>query len=237
MKKLLLILILLTSFSAYGIAQNYVEVVYLKNGSVIRGSIIEQVPNESLKIKMSDGSIFICSMTDVEKIAKEIQEKPLAFKKKQRSTLKGYKGFFDVGYLWDTEENNAVSANKIELSTSHGYQFSNHFFIGGGFAVNRYNDAGYTAIPIFTDFRVNFLKKKVTPFSNIRVGYTAGDLKGVYLSLAAGVRFTLKAKMALYLKMEFASQGYDEYVIAHWFGIDEGYHTLNSFGLKAGFEF
>ena len=39
-------------------AQSLQEVVYLKNGSVIRGTIIEQVPNESLKIQTSDGSVF-----------------------------------------------------------------------------------------------------------------------------------------------------------------------------------
>lgn len=31
-------------------AQQYQDVVYLKNGSVIRGLITEQIPNKSLKI-------------------------------------------------------------------------------------------------------------------------------------------------------------------------------------------
>jgi len=35
-------------------AQTINETVYLKNGSVVKGTIIEQVPNESLKIKTSD---------------------------------------------------------------------------------------------------------------------------------------------------------------------------------------
>ena len=52
-------------------AQSLQEVVYLKNGSVIRGTIIEQVPNESLKIQTSDGSVFAYKMADVEKISKE----------------------------------------------------------------------------------------------------------------------------------------------------------------------
>ena len=52
-------------------AQNYQEVVYLKNGSVIRGTIIEQQPNVLLKIKTADGSIFVYPMNEVEKITKE----------------------------------------------------------------------------------------------------------------------------------------------------------------------
>ena len=51
----------------------YVEVVYLKNGSVIRGIILEQIPNVQLKIETADGNIFIFKMEEVEKIAKEIQ--------------------------------------------------------------------------------------------------------------------------------------------------------------------
>ena len=43
MRKLLLLLTLLLSISTYVAAQNYTEVVYLKNGSIIKGVIIEQV--------------------------------------------------------------------------------------------------------------------------------------------------------------------------------------------------
>ena len=50
MRKLLLVLTLLLSISTYVAAQNYTEVVYLKNGSIIKGVIIEQVPNVSLTL-------------------------------------------------------------------------------------------------------------------------------------------------------------------------------------------
>jgi len=47
------------------------DVVYLQNGSVIRGMVIEQVPNVSLKIQTADGSVFVYEMKDVLKITKE----------------------------------------------------------------------------------------------------------------------------------------------------------------------
>lgn len=50
---------------------DYVDVVYLKNGSIIRGIIIEQVPNVSIKIQTADGSVFFYKMEEVEKITKE----------------------------------------------------------------------------------------------------------------------------------------------------------------------
>ena len=48
-----------------------VDVVYLKNGSMIVGSIIEQVPNENLKIQTKDGSVFVYPMSDIYRITKE----------------------------------------------------------------------------------------------------------------------------------------------------------------------
>ena len=47
------------------------EVVYLKNGGILRGVIIEQVPNTSLKIQMRDKSIIACRYDEVERITKE----------------------------------------------------------------------------------------------------------------------------------------------------------------------
>lgn len=71
MKKYLT-LILFVCVTAISFAQNnYQDVVYLKNGSVIRGIIVEQVPNKSIKIETSDKSIFVYQMDDIEKLTKE----------------------------------------------------------------------------------------------------------------------------------------------------------------------
>lgn len=47
------------------------DVVYLKDGSIIRGMIMEQIPGESLKIETRDGSVFVFPMDEVSRIAKE----------------------------------------------------------------------------------------------------------------------------------------------------------------------
>ena len=47
------------------------DVVYLKNGSIIRGLIIEQIPNVSLKIQTVDGSVFVYKIDEIEKMTKE----------------------------------------------------------------------------------------------------------------------------------------------------------------------
>ncbi len=47
------------------------DVVYLKNGSIIQGVIIELSPGASLKLRTRDGSIFVYQMDEILKIAKE----------------------------------------------------------------------------------------------------------------------------------------------------------------------
>ena len=42
--------------------------MYLKNGSVIRGMIVEQIPNKTIKIKTTDRNIFVFNYDEIEKI-------------------------------------------------------------------------------------------------------------------------------------------------------------------------
>jgi hypothetical protein len=47
-----------------------VDLLYLKNGSIIRGQVIE-LTGAAVKIKTSDGSLFVFSMTEIDKMVKE----------------------------------------------------------------------------------------------------------------------------------------------------------------------
>ena len=53
----------------------FTEVIYLRNGSIIRGTIVEIVPNTQYKIQTSDGSAFIFEEKDILKIAREFPVK------------------------------------------------------------------------------------------------------------------------------------------------------------------
>lgn len=66
---------------------NYEEVVYLKNGSVIHGVIIEQIPNTSIKIKTYDGNIFAFKIDEIEKITKELPVSSKNNKSRQKGNL------------------------------------------------------------------------------------------------------------------------------------------------------
>jgi hypothetical protein len=72
-----IVLMLLLGVSS-SFAQQYEDVVYLKNGGVRRGLILEQIPGELVKLKTKYGEIFVISMSDISKIVKEEEEVPIA---------------------------------------------------------------------------------------------------------------------------------------------------------------
>ena len=68
--------ILLTCLTAFVVtspafAQQMEDVVHLKNGGLVRGTIIEQIPGESLKIQTRDGNVFVYTMDEIAKMSKE----------------------------------------------------------------------------------------------------------------------------------------------------------------------
>lgn len=68
---LCVLLVLFYSIPSVSAYQPMQDVVYLKNGSIIHGQIIEQIPNVSIKIQTRDGNIFVYEMEEVLKIVKE----------------------------------------------------------------------------------------------------------------------------------------------------------------------
>lgn len=75
MKKIIFTIVISIAIAFSASAQNqYDDVVYLKNGSVIHGVIIEQVPNQEIKIQTKDGNIFVYKIDDVQKMTKEVSQ-------------------------------------------------------------------------------------------------------------------------------------------------------------------
>ena len=120
----LLTLALMMFIGNNGFAQgNMQDVMYLKNGSIVRGIIIEQVPNVSYKIQTIDGSVFVYEVDNVEKITKE---KPLNNIKIQNNNfISNNEGLFiRAGYNLMNYSGNDVAntERKIGYSLIIGYR-------------------------------------------------------------------------------------------------------------------
>ena len=47
------------------------DVVYLRNGSIIRGTILEMIPDSIIRIRTGDGNVFVYPMKEVAKVLTE----------------------------------------------------------------------------------------------------------------------------------------------------------------------
>lgn len=213
MKKLFLIC-MLCCFSGVAMAQ-YVETVHLKNGSMIRGVIIEQIPEKTLKIQTADGSVFVYSYNEIAKITKEIPQRNQ--QATSFSTDKSrYMGMIDVGYSIDVR---GLSAGRAEFSTSHGCLIIPYLYVGGGIGFQYYHSASAFNIPIFADFRGYPIEGNIKPFFNFRIGYAVGDIEGFYLSPSIGVSLNRLDISFSYSMQKTKIFYYDSY--------DYGYDTIN----------
>jgi hypothetical protein len=234
---------------------NYLDVVYLKNGSVIRGTIIEQIPNESIKIETNDDSIFVYSMDGIEKITKIPQTPKRAIRETRNlnssprmprtgtGLQRGYKGMLDFGYSFG-------DMNRIHLNYINGVQATPYFSFGVGTGIHYYFNSSYyyfdssygyyygyndnrddIFIPLFLDFRFNFMNRRVSPYLSFDLGYAfdaSNDFEtgGALFNLTAGVTFKTSRLTAIHLGLGFEGQAFD--------GFD---YMQNAVALKFGFSF
>jgi len=181
MKKHFSLLLVFNLLAICGFGQQLKDAVYLKNGELIYGSIVEIIPDSTIKIKTTDGSIFIYNMDEVEKILKEDKAKP-----KEKDSIpsdeikKGYKGFFNVYKGFG-------SLSMTELSTFHGVQKTANLFFGGGIGLLSYGDSDIIFLPTFNT-RFNFMKSKFTPFVDLKIAHGITKAIGFHINPSIGYR-------------------------------------------------
>jgi hypothetical protein len=210
------LLLALMAISSLSFAQEIMEdVVYLKNGGLIHGLIIEQVPGQNIKIRTADRNIFVLKFNEIAKMTKE------AIPNKQFEATKGKKGFKQKGFFSLIENNfcsgtgNGVSNTFIvknnETSfgfrTVNGYQINKHFALGIGFGFEKFSFAAF--MPITLDTRINLLPGKVSPVLNANIGYAAGingSKGGVLFYPSLGLRVFVTDKTAYFINLGYKWQ-------------------------------
>lgn len=236
MKKILIVLGFLLAFSSVSVfAQNtnYVDVVYLKNGSIIHGMIIEQIPNQSIKIQTKDGDIFVYKMDDIEKITKEpatTSDKNTSsnYTKNNGSSPSKSSTPIPIKYTNIAEgnvglglgDNSAVIS--LGIQDINGIMFNNFFITGIGIGYNTYmSDIGkYSSVdflPIFIDARAYILKQAFTPYVGFNIGYSlllsnndtkSGSAGGLLINPELGIKYSLNDKVALNFAIGYMLQDY-----------------------------
>ncbi len=202
MKNLKYLIVAVLFFTATGaFAQNNMEdVMYLKNGNVYRGMIIEQVPGVSYKIQIAGGSVFTVTVPEVEKITKEqsLNQRPAP----NNNQYDGYG--MGPGFMFHHRDTSTVpfylrkhrmfrtvefrpGAYDVGLRLTHGFKFGRFGFVGMGigFDAVSFNNKVFDTknlfdnttvnnglyIPLYIHYSGEILKKRITPYYFLEAGY------------------------------------------------------------------
>ena len=222
LRPLIVFLLLLSSVAL--LAQSGTEdIVYLKNGSIIRGKIIEQKDSDFLRIQIEGGTIFQFSWQEIDKIetgvAKINSEKD---KKEIKYRTKGYFNDTELALLmgerfsqWSPGISTAFS-----FSTVNGYRFNRFLKTGGGIGLDIYNFEGLMLMPVFLRVSGDLLKLPVSPFYVLDAGYSfllseseENSKGGIMLNPAFGIKINSASGNAFIIKGGYRFQKAQEEVI------------------------
>lgn len=203
------------------------DVVYLKNGSVIRGKITEQKFGETLKIELLGGSIFVFNETEIDSIRKENVRKAKLerIKKDYYRKDRGYRNTTQLGLIYgvnlkqDNDPYDYYNNNKDDLGLSihtiNGYQFWPYLYIGAGVGIDRFISYKQTFSPFYVRVSSEFLKRKVTPYVFMDGGYAvmwkqrSNDYQsfenkgGAYASAGGGIRIYTRSRASVMLSAAY----------------------------------
>lgn len=126
MKKIILLFSFYFLAICFSYAQQYEDIVYLKNGSIIHGTIIEQVPNVSVKIKTKDGNILVYKMEEIDKLTKE-EIKVVKTEEEKSDTASTSK---TSGFYWRADAHVGFPMGNDKYTKYISVSFGNNFHFG-----------------------------------------------------------------------------------------------------------
>ncbi len=245
MKKHITLLLFVFITTVLFAQNNYQDVVYLKNGSIIRGTIIEQVPNKSIKIETANRNVFVYQMDEIEKITKEeiIKNQKVKYTGKRRGFIGLSLGAnVPIGKFADANDGAAKTGFQINL-IDFGYLFSDNVGITatwfgasnpieGGGSDYLWSHGGLMVGPLFS----LPVSKKIEWDIKPMIGFSSASITNTELETAlsfafnvgTGFRFNVSRLIALTLGIDYTTSKFK------W---DIGEQSMGTLAIKGGFAF
>jgi hypothetical protein len=157
MKKYGILIIMLTIITLHVSAQRTKDVLYLKNGSIIYGKLLE-ISDNKYRIQTAEGSLFIYSSEEVDKFIKEVPR----FDGRKTSGI----GFaLEAGLLVGSQNSEFDAPFSFNLLVNYTAGTKNIVGIGSGIEF-----LGSAYSPVFIEYKRLFNERKATPFIFFRGG-------------------------------------------------------------------
>lgn len=231
-KLLMLLSLLFVCIFAYG--QTAMEdIIYLKNGSIIRGIIIEQIPNQSIKVQTKDKNVFVFKYDEIEKMTKEKSNvennnSGYVFMNSDIKTS-GYVNYSEIFYCAGVGNIKYATSSTMKNSDySYGFKTVNGFYVkenislGLGLGIEKFSNV--SELPITIDARYLFTKGRVSPVFNTAIGYGVGlngSEGGLIFNPSFGVKAYISKDIAYFFNLGYKLRT-QEWTITYYYS---GYST------------
>jgi len=191
-----------------------VDVVWLRGGSRLTGTILKWELARGMELKLATGAVMIIPRNEIDKVYQDVmlnstylsnfpvvhESHPYAFN--EHGLYQSFSLFL-----------NFSDPGGAGLQYTIGHRFNRMLGVGGGIGIETndfFNER--SQVPLFVEARGFFLPEKITPYYAVKLGYGFAikhntievlDSKGgLYFSPEIGVRFGSR-KVNYYLGMEY----------------------------------
>jgi sRNA-binding regulator protein Hfq len=142
------------------------DVIFLKNGGIMRGEILEMTDDFKVKLETEGRNVFVFERTEIERISRE--DISLSWKEK------GYVNMTELGVLTGQSvgPNQFSSVNYHTAPTSqtfNGYQFWPMLQVGLTTGIDWYQN--FALVPVAAGLRGDLSRTRITPFYFMDLGY------------------------------------------------------------------
>lgn len=221
------------------LGQSNSDLVQLKDGSYVRGTIVEFKVNEMVKIQTVEGEVREYPIAEVKRTRAEGKYS----RPKSKYTYESHTGFFNTSsvnlVLGGSNYNGPAN---IGFHTLNGFQYKGKWQIGVGTALDFYNQKAY--VPLTGELRYHLRDQDVSPFIGAFGGYALTRKKddsqgfwyeeyetehkgGATCGFELGLRNMTKARVGYVLSagyrfQQLKSSGYDGW----WNGNERVYYEI-----------
>lgn len=207
MKKILLLLACIFLFamdlsSQKESEEKLVDIVWLKDGSKLIGTIIKWNLETGMDFQLSTGAQIEIPVSQIEKVTQDTgftpggsMEHPAyyqgsrPYRFKETGWYNNFSAFLNPSYMGGAGVHHAV-----------GYRFNRLVGVGLGFGIESNDFTSYRNImPVYAELRGFMIPKKISPYYALKLGYgfglkdepngTIGAKGGVHFSPELGIRF------------------------------------------------
>ncbi|MES2731912.1 MAG: hypothetical protein V4714_09190 [Bacteroidota bacterium] len=158
--------LLLVSFPTFA-QQSTEDVLYLKNGWVLRGKITSTVIDSTVSLQTYDRNRFVFSRQEIDSVRQEVLQ-PTAINTIYKR--RGFNHYTELGVLAGKNTSNWSPSSAFSFQTVNGYKFGQWLFVGVGIGIDLY--ATQTILPAFGSLRGDFISRgRFIPYYFLDVGY------------------------------------------------------------------